>query len=173
MVPIAKYDPDLLWYIEAYFVCTKQDFCLYFSPLYSLKIAVIVLCLSVTELYYVPWRPYVIWYIVFNKAVPWHSGFTKAVLEAIFPLLSLISAMCMAASLCWQHLTMVLIPQLSCLNNLCVPCWQYMAVYSRVLWIYRSHFTLYNSIKTPHSWQVRARFGVSFVSAILIEVLSL
>ena len=38
---------------------------------------------------------------------------------------------------------------------------------------YRSHFSPYTFRQTPHSSPVRARYGVSFVSANLTEVLSL
>ena len=39
--------------------------------------------------------------------------------------------------------------------------------------IYRGHFSSCNSRKTPHISPVRARYGVSFVSANLTEALSL
>ena len=39
--------------------------------------------------------------------------------------------------------------------------------------VYRGHLSSYNSRRTPHSSPVRARYGVSFVSANLTEVLSL
>ena len=49
-------------------------------------------------------------------------------------------------------------------NHVHIPC---------ALSIYRDHFSLYDSRKTPHSSPVRASYGVSFTSANLTEVSSL
>ena len=58
-------------------------------------------------------------------------------------------------------------PKVMCKNH------QHQTTNYSALYIYRGHFSLYNSWKTSHSSPVRARYGVSFMSANLTNVSSL